>query len=147
MARLTALTDNGGSLFVRLVTPHQHTEAITSRPLLLQAPARVTRHAGQTRLTISHPPAQAPWVEQVCREIAAFFKTLRQTAEQLTPHPCWCQILSRVLVKYRWRRELVLAGDQVLQPGDEGLAFGQQVHQEGRRGGLEPPGAEAAFLK
>jgi len=106
MARLTALTYNWWSLFVRLANPHQHTEAITSRPLLLQAPARVTRHAGQTRLTISHPHAQASWVEQVCREIAAFFKTLRQTAEQLTPRQCWCRILSRALVKYLRGREL-----------------------------------------
>ena len=106
MARLTALTYNWWSLFVRLANPHQHTEAITSRPLLLQAPARVTRHAGQTRLTISHPHAQASWVEQVCREIATFFKTLRQTAEQLTPRQCWCRILSRALVKYLRGREL-----------------------------------------
>jgi len=106
MARITALTYNGWSLFVRLANPHQHTEAITSRPLLLQAPARVTRHAGQTRLTISHPHAEAPWVEQVCRDIAAFFKTLRQTAEQLTPLQCWCRILSRALVKYLRGREL-----------------------------------------
>jgi len=106
MARLTALIYNWWSLFVRLANPHQHTEAITSRPLLLHAPARVTRHAGQTRLTISHPHAQASWVEQVCRDIAAFFKTLRQTAEQLTPHQCWCRILSRALVKYLRGREL-----------------------------------------
>jgi hypothetical protein len=106
MARITALTYNWWSLFVRLANPHQHTEAITSRPLLLQAPARVTRHAGQTHLIISHPHAQAQWVEQVCREIAAFFKTLRQTAEQLTPRQCWCRILSRALVKYLRGREL-----------------------------------------
>ena len=106
MARITALIYNWWSLFVRLANPHQHTEAITSRPLLLHAPARVTRHAGQTRLTISHPHAQASWVEQVCRDIAAFFKTLRQTAEQLTPHQCWCRILSRALVKYLRGREL-----------------------------------------
>jgi len=106
MARITALTYIGWSLFVRLANPRQHPEAITSRPLLLQAPARVIRHAGQTHLTISHPHAKARWVEQVCRDLAAFFKTLRQTAEQLTPRQCWCRILSRALVKYLRGREL-----------------------------------------
>jgi hypothetical protein len=106
MARLTALTYNGWSLFARLADPHQHTEAITSRPLLLHAPARLTRHGGQTRITISHPHAEAAWVERTCREIAAFFKTLRQTAEQLTPLQRGCRVLSRALVKYLNGRQL-----------------------------------------
>jgi hypothetical protein len=106
MARITALTYNGWSLFVRLANPHQHTEAITSRPLLLHAPARLTRHGGQTRITITHPHAEAHWVEQVCREISAFFKTLRQTAEQFHPLLRWYRILSRALVKYLHGREL-----------------------------------------
>jgi hypothetical protein len=106
MARITALTYNGWSLFVRLANPHQHTEAITSRPLLLHAPARLTRHGGQTRITITHPHAEAHWVEQVCRRISAFFKTLRQTAEQFHPLLRWYRILSRALVKYLHGREL-----------------------------------------
>ena len=95
MARITALTYNWLSLFVRLADPRQHREAITSRPLLLHAPARVTRHGGQARLTISHPHAEA-----TCRELAAFFANLRQTAEQLSPLHCWSRLLSRALVKY-----------------------------------------------
>jgi hypothetical protein len=106
MARLTALTYNWWSLFVRLADPRQHTEAITSRPLLLHAPARLTRHSGQTRITIIHPHAEAPWVESACREIAAFFKALRQTAEQLTPLQRWYRVLARALVKYLNGREL-----------------------------------------
>ena len=85
MARLTTLTYNGWSLLVRLADPHQHADDLTSRPLLLHAPARLTRHGGQTRITIRHPHAEAARVERTCRESAAFFKTLRQTAEQLTP--------------------------------------------------------------
>ena len=106
MARLTALVYNWWSLFVRLADPNQHTEAITSRPLLLHAPARQTRHGGQTRLTISHTHAEAAWVETACREIAGFFKLLRQTAEQLTAHQRWCCVLSRALVKYLNGRQL-----------------------------------------
>jgi hypothetical protein len=106
MARITALTDNWWSLFVRLADPSQHTEAITSRPLLLTAPARLTRHGGQTRLTISHPHAEAPWVEAACRKIADVFSTLRRTAEQWTPLQCWYRLLSRALVKYLHGRQL-----------------------------------------
>lgn len=106
MARITALVYNWWSLFVRLADPRQHREAITSRPLLLHAPARVTRHGGQTRLTISHPHAEAAWVQGACRKIAAFFSTLRQTAEQLTPLQCWYRLLSRALVKYLHGRQL-----------------------------------------
>ena len=106
MARMTALVYNWWSLFVRLADPTQHTEAITSRPLRLHAPARLTRHGGQTRITITHPHAEAGWVERACREIAAFFKTLRQTTEQLTPLQRWCRVLSRALVKYLNGRQL-----------------------------------------
>ncbi|NCA71360.1 MAG: transposase [Sphingobacteriia bacterium] len=106
MARITALTDNWWSLFVRLADPRQHTEAITSRPLLLTAPARLTRHSGQTRLTISHPHAEAAWVEATCRKIADVFSTLRRTAEQWTPLQCWYRLLSRALVKDLHGRQL-----------------------------------------
>jgi hypothetical protein len=106
MARLTALVYNWWSLFVRLVDLDKPTESITSRPLLLHAPARLTRHGGQTRVTISHSHAEAERVETACRTIAAFFKTLSATAEQLTPLQRWCRVLSQALVKYLHGRQL-----------------------------------------
>ena len=45
MAHLVALIYNWWSLFVRLADLQKHTEAITSRPLLLSAIGRQTRHA------------------------------------------------------------------------------------------------------
>jgi Transposase DDE domain group 1 len=110
MARITALIYNWWSLFVRLANPDQHTEAVTSRPLMLYAIGKQTRHAGQNRLTISSTHAEAEKVEQCYRTIAAFFKELRSTAEQLTPIQRWYRILSLALVKY-------LKGHQ-LQPPD-----------------------------
>lgn len=107
MARITALIYNWWSLFVRLANPDQHTEAITSRPLMLYAIGKQTRHAGQTRLTISSPHADAEKVEQAYRRMAAFFKELRSTAEQLTSLQRWCRILSLALVKYLRGRQLV----------------------------------------
>ena len=91
---------------MRLADPKQHSEAITSRPLLLHAPARQIRHGVQTRIVIAHPHAEAAWVEGVCREIAMFFKTLHQTAEQLNLLQRWYCVLSRALVKYLNGREL-----------------------------------------
>jgi hypothetical protein len=53
VARHIALIYNWWSLFARLAIPDKHAEAITSRPLLLHAVGKQTRHAGQIRLTIT----------------------------------------------------------------------------------------------
>jgi hypothetical protein len=47
MARIVALAYNWWNIYVCLVHPDRHMEAITSRPLLLHAIARKTRHAGR----------------------------------------------------------------------------------------------------
>ncbi len=49
-ARMIALFYDWWSIFVRLVEPDRHMEAITSRPLLLHAIAMRVRHARQTLL-------------------------------------------------------------------------------------------------
>jgi hypothetical protein len=100
MARITALVYNWWSLFVRLAEPEQHTEAITSRPLMLYAIGKQTRHAGQTRVTITSTHAESSKVMAGYRRIAGFFKELRATAELLTSIQRWCRILSLALVKY-----------------------------------------------
>jgi hypothetical protein len=106
IARLVALVYNWWSVFVRLADPDKHAEAITSRPLLLYAPAREIAHGRQRRLIVSHPHAEAQWAERACRNIAAFLRGLRLTAEQLTPVQRWYRILSRALAKYLRGREL-----------------------------------------
>ncbi len=55
-ARAVALIYNWWSWYVRLAHPKTRLEAITSRPLLLSGVARLTRHAGQSRLmlTLTH---------------------------------------------------------------------------------------------
>ncbi len=50
-ARLVALFYDWWNIFVRLVEPDRHMEAITSRPLLLHAIAMRVRHARQTKFT------------------------------------------------------------------------------------------------
>ena len=51
--RAVALVYNWWSWYVRLAHPKTRLEAITSRPLLLSGVARLTRHAGQSRLLVT----------------------------------------------------------------------------------------------
>ena len=106
MARLIALVSNWWTLFVRLADPDHHREALTSRPLLLHAVARQTRHAGQTRLTVTACHGRRDRVIQALRQISQFFQDLRQNAEQLTAAERWVRILSRAMVKYLHGRQL-----------------------------------------
>ena len=106
MARIVALIYNWWSLFVRLADPDQHTEVITSRPLLLYAVGRQIRHANQTTITITSTHGKAERVHRMLAEVAFFFKSLRPKAEQLTDLERWYRILSRALVKYLKGRQL-----------------------------------------
>lgn len=106
MARMVALIYNWWSLFVRLADPDHHREVITSRPLLLHAVARQSRHAGQKRIIISSMHGKADDVSRALRAIAAFFSGIKETAEQLSDIERWCRILSRALIKYLKGREL-----------------------------------------
>jgi hypothetical protein len=106
MARLIALVYNWWTLFGRLADPDHHREALTSRPLLLHGIARQTRHAGQTRLTITASHGRRHQAVQALRRIAKFFQDPRQTAEQLSAAERWRRILSQALVKYLHGRQL-----------------------------------------
>jgi hypothetical protein len=74
--------------------------------LMLYGIGKQTRHAGQTRLTISSTHADSEKMERRYRRIAAFFRELWATAEQLTNPQRWCRILSLALVKYLRGRQL-----------------------------------------
>ena len=104
MARMTALIYNWWSLFVRLAEPNKYTEALTSRPLLLHAVAKQTWHGRQRTLTISSTRATAERVQEACRRIATFFKSL--AAEQLDGAQCWRRIRSVAAVKNLHGRQL-----------------------------------------
>jgi hypothetical protein len=106
MARIVALAANWWNLFVRLADPDQHREAITSRPLLLEAIGRQTNHAGRTTVTITSTHGRRHRARRALTRIAAFFAELRATAEQLTDLDRWYRILSRALVKYLKGRQL-----------------------------------------
>ena len=106
MARIVALVFNWWNLFVRLADPDHHREAITSRPLLLQAIGRQTNHAGRATVTITSTHGERDRARRALTRIAAFFATLRETAEQLTDLDRWYRILSHALIKYLKGRQL-----------------------------------------
>ena len=107
MAGYVALVFNWWNLFVRLADPNHHREAITSRPLLLQAIGRQTRHAGRTTVTITSSHGEHHRARQALTRIAGFFAQLRETAEQLSPLERWYRILSQALKKFLRGRKLV----------------------------------------
>ena len=115
MARMVALIYNWWNLFVRLAQPHKHFEAISSRPLLLHGVATQTKHAGQTRLTITSTHAKQSTIQAVLTNLAAFLATLKATAEQLTNAQRLQAILARAFAKF-----MLATGDplalQNLQP-------------------------------
>ena len=87
---------NWWSLFVRLADLDHRPEAITSRPLLMQAIARQTQHAGQvTHITSTH--GEQHKARRAYLRIAGFLTRLRETAEQLDPVQQWYRILSEAL--------------------------------------------------
>jgi Transposase DDE domain group 1 len=96
MARLIALIYNWWSLFTRLAIPEKHAEAITSRPLLLNAVGKQTLHSGQTTVTLTSLHAKAPQMQTALRTVSAFLATIRHAAEQLTYPQKWLLILSRI---------------------------------------------------
>jgi hypothetical protein len=116
VARLIALFYNGWNVFTRLAQPDRHLEAITSRPLLLQAVGRLvcTGRRKIIRLTSTH--ALADRIRLTLSRIGQFLNRLARTAEQLSAEAIWAIILSAAFVK--WLRGKVLRpgmhGDQVL---------------------------------
>ena len=93
---------------MRLAIPQKHTEAITSRPLLLHEVARKTTHAGQTYVTITSMHAKIGDVSKILGKLSDFFNHLRATAEPLDWWQRWRIILSRIFVKYLGGRLLTM---------------------------------------
>jgi len=96
-AQTVALVYNWWSIFTRLAAPDKHLEAITSRPLLLNAIAECTRHARQTTLRVASSHGRAAWAQSVLDTVAGFLRSLNETAEQLTVEQRWARILAHAV--------------------------------------------------
>lgn len=93
LARIVALIYNWWSLFTRLAIPNRHTEATTSRPLLLHGIGRQTTHGNQTTLTITSNHAEAAPIRRALEGVSHLLHRLAETAEQLTVHQRWRWLL------------------------------------------------------
>lgn len=100
MARIIALIYNWWTLFVRLINPNKHTEALTSRPLLLHAVGKQSNHANQRLLIVSSTHGGSKQIQERLAKLSSFFKDLQSSAEQLTSTDRWYRILSAAFVKY-----------------------------------------------
>jgi len=116
IARIVAIIYNWWNIFTRLANPDQHMEAVTSRPLLLQAVGRLIT-SGRTRtLRLTPTHAASEQIQRTLSRISSFPNRLYQTAEQLSAQDRWRYILSAAFIK--WLKGRVLApvydGSQIL---------------------------------
>jgi len=108
ISRIIALVYNWWTLFTRLAIPSKHAEAITSRPLLMHAIGRQTKHAGQTTITITSMHAKAGKVQRCLTSLERFLREIKTSAEQLTWLERWRKILSRIFVWFLKGRPLAV---------------------------------------
>ena len=94
-ARAVALIYNWWSWYVRLANPKTRLEAITSRPLLLSGVARLTQHAGQSRLLLTLMHAAGDQIKAMLANVRKGLETVLASAPQLTKPERW-----RALVRY-----------------------------------------------
>lgn len=100
MARIIALIYNWWTIFVRLIEPNSHLEAITSRPLLLQAVGKQIEHAGQKIIQVSSAHGKFKNIQLALSDLSAFFKTLKPCAEQLSVKEKMRRVLQRAFKKF-----------------------------------------------
>jgi len=117
-ARLVALVYNWWNIFARLARPDRHLEAVTSRPMLLQAVGRLVRTGRRNILRLTSTHARAGDIRLALSRIGRFLHDLGNTAEQLSPERRWAAILTAAFMK--WLRGKPLAplseADQWLLP-------------------------------
>jgi hypothetical protein len=97
MANLIALIYNWWHLYTRLFDEEHDREAITSRPALLSAVARETRHSGQRRVKVSLLHEKGDIIARAIALISSFLHRVSTITERWTPEQSWAVILTRIL--------------------------------------------------
>ncbi len=100
-AQAVALVYNWWNLYLRMIEPRKHLEAITARPLLMTAVARASEHANQTLIRITPLHAFAQQAIGRLQAVSAKLKECKRNAEQLpdtTPWQLICQHIRAVLL-------------------------------------------------
>ena len=98
-ARAVALIHNWWSWYVRLAHPKKRLEAITSRPMLLSGVARLTQHAGQSRLLLTLTHAAGDQIKSMIANIREGLDHILATAPQLPKAERWRALLRYIIDK------------------------------------------------
>ena len=109
MARLIAIVANWWNIFCRLADPTAHREAITSRPAYMSIMGRIVESGRKRTIHLTSTHAEAEIIQRALDTVAAFFRWLSSTAEQLDDKTRWM-----LIVRYAFRR--ILLPDPVLKP-------------------------------
>ena len=112
MARMIGLVYNWWNLYVRLVIPDKHHEAITSRPLLLSSVGRLTEHGRQKKLVITSSHGDLVKLKRAYKRLVSFFKELKSAAPQLSFTECWERILIKAMEKFKLKVRVVKTIEQ-----------------------------------
>lgn len=107
-AQAVALVYNW-NLYLRMVEPRKHPEAITARPLLMSAVARLSEHAHQHIIRITPLHAFAQQAIGRPQAVSAKLKAFKADAEQLPAVSAW-QLICRYI------RDLLLAVNRLRCP-------------------------------
>lgn len=98
-ARAVALIYNWWSWYVRLAHPKARREAITSRPLLLSGVARLTEHAGQSRLLLTLTHSAGDQIKAMLANIRKGLDHVQATAPQLSKLSRWIALVRYIIGK------------------------------------------------
>lgn len=99
MAAIVALISNWWSIYTRLAIPEKHAEAITSRPLLLDAVGIMVKTSRQRFIRLCSSNAAAEKIAKITQEISAFLTFL--TASQLDFKERWRAIIQQAFIVFR----------------------------------------------
>lgn len=98
-ARAVALIYNWWSWYVRLAHPQTRLEAITSRPLLLAGVARLTQHAGQSRLLVTLTHAASDQIKAMVANVRKGLDAILAAAPQLPKPQRWSALVRYIVEK------------------------------------------------
>ena len=98
-ARAVALIYNWWSWYVRLAHPKTRLEAITSRPMLLAGVARLTQHAGQSRLLLTLSHTAGDQIKAMIANIRKGLEHVLATAPQLPKTGRWPALVRYIVSK------------------------------------------------
>jgi hypothetical protein len=98
-ARAVALIYNWWSWYVRLAHPKTRLEAITSRPMLLNGIARLTQHAGQSRLLLTLTHQSGSKIKAMIANIRKGLDYILSNAPQLPKADRWSALVRYIISK------------------------------------------------